>query len=627
MNYDQVYVKTREGEEAVHQRTRLVQRNLRTVLILIDGKSSVSELISKAGSEEVLVAALEQLERDGFIRLVSESAADAGDSKSMANYLEPATDESFPSAPAGGKKAGSAFASPADVSVNPFAPPPVGANARPAAKSSSIDAVSISPFSVAASDKHSVAPAANPFQSAPAASPFASPQPASPFVAPAPKPAPAAKPAAEAPEPVEPVPEISKPFRRRGRLITGRRVAFGALGALVLLVLVAIFYPYDSYRPRVEAALSELAGQPVRVANVGASFFPGPALVLSQVSVGAGADGGGVTISEVRAVPSLWLLIGKKAFSRVALRGTMVPMAQVGTVASALSAAGQSQSFSVGRLEIDSMTLALRDIVFQDYSGRAELAPDGSLKKMALRSADGTMSIQVGPGATAKEPTQVLVQGQGWKSGEGSPFVFDTLEISGELSGTRFVAEKIEGRIFGGVVQGKLQLDWSGGMLVSGDVNVDYMSGPQLAAALGSGSIGVEGQTSARVRFLASGASWNALAGKVPLEGSFLAKTGVINGLDFVEAVRRGSKLATRGGATRYDQLTGKFRWDGGILQLNEVDISSGTVRATGSVAVVKGGNLTGSVLVVLKSSAATLRTPVAVVGTLKDPQLFGGRN
>ena len=59
MNYDQVYVKTREGEEAVHQRTRLVQRNLRTVLILIDGKSSVAELIAKAGGEDVLLSALE----------------------------------------------------------------------------------------------------------------------------------------------------------------------------------------------------------------------------------------------------------------------------------------------------------------------------------------------------------------------------------------------------------------------------------------------------------------------------------------------------------------------------------------------------------------------------------------
>lgn len=626
MNYEEIYAKTREGEEAVHQRTRLVQRNLRTVLILIDGKSSVSELISKAGSEDVLLAALEQLERDGFIRSVSGSgtASVEVDASSMANYLEPATDEGYPSLPPTDAKGISPFSSPSsEVAVNPFAPPPVAAKARPAPVAPSIDGVSISPFSIAAVEKPSAAAASNPFQVT--SSPFGAPPP--------PKAAPqASAPAAPvAPEPEESFSqEIPSPasFKRQGRLITGQRLLVGGAGLILALVATAIFYPYDSHRPQVEAALTELVGQPVSIASVGASFFPGPALVLTQVSMGTGSDGGGVTISEMRAVPSIGAFFtGRKSFSRVTLRGTQVPMAQLGRVASGLSAAGQSRVFSVGRLDLDVMTLALRDITFQDYSGRAELAPDGSLKQMNLQSKDGTMSIQVGPGATATDPTQVLVKGQGWKSGEGSPFVFDSLEINGRLSGTRFVAEKIEGRIFGGVVQGQLQLDWSGGMLVAGDVNVDYMNAPQLASALGSGSVSVEGPVSARVRFRAAGESWNAIAGKVPLEGNFLAKSGVVNGLDFVEAVRRGNKLATRGGATRYEQMVGKFRWDGGILQLSDIDLSSGPVRATGSVAVLKGGNLTGSISVALQSSASTTRTPVSVVGTLKDPQLFGGRN
>lgn len=625
MNYEEIYAKTREGEEAVHQRTRLVQRNLRTVLILIDGKSTVRELIAKSGSEDVLTSALDQLERDGFIRLVSGTAAApvGADAGSMANYLEPATDEAYPSLPPVDAKGSTPFAAASpDAAVNPFAPPPVAAVARPSPAASSIEGVSISPFSVSEFEKPSPPRVNNPFQAA--SSPFGvSPPPkAAPPVA---APAPVAQ-AAPAPQVAEEMPAVPV-FKRRGRLLTGRRLLFAGAGLIVALAATAIFYPYDSHRPQVEAALSELVGQPVNIASVGVSFFPGPALVLSQVSMGMGSDGGGVTISKVRAVPSFGVVFGSKSFSRVSLKGTQVPMAQLGRVASGLSAAGQSKVFSVGRLDLDVMTLALRDITFQDYSGRAELAPDGSLKQMNLQSKDGTMSIQVGPGASANDPTRVLVKGQGWKSGEGSPFVFDSLEINGQLSGTRFVAEKIEGRIFGGVVQGQLQLDWGGGMLVAGDVNVDYMNAPQLAAALGSGSVNIEGQVNARVRFRAAGESWNALAGKVPLEGSFLAKTGVINGLDFVEAVRRGSKLATRGGATRYEQMVGKFRWDGGMLQLSEIDLSSGPVRATGSVAVLKGGNLTGSMSVALQSSASTIRTPVSVVGTLKDPQLFGGRN
>lgn len=635
MNLDIVYAKTRDGEEAVNQRTRLVQRNLRTVLIVIDGKSTIGELIEKVGSEEVLFGALEQLERDGFIRSLSggaSGAAAAADSASdsMDNYLEPATDETFPSLPL--DAASKSPFSPPPASANPFVPAPVTVSAKPAA--AALDAVSISPFSVSA--PVTPTPAKNtpsPF-AAPAANPFAAPAAVasgSPFGAPAPAPEKTVADRLAEPEPVEEEPELApetKSFRLPINLLTLKRVLIGG-GALVMaLLLIVLFYPYDSYRPRIEAALSAMAGQPVLVASVGASFSPAPTLVLSQVSIGMGADGGGVSIAEVRAVPSIFSLLGaRKSFSRVTLKGAQVPMAQLGLVASSLSAAGKSQSFSVSRVEVDQMTLTVRDIAFQDYSGRADLSSEGGLKQMELHNKDESMTVLVGPGATEKDPTQVTIQGLGWKSAEASPFVFDSLAIQGELTGTRFSAQKIEGRIFGGVIQGQLQLDWSSGVLVSGDVNIDYMTAPQLAKALDTGSITVEGQASARIRFRAAGESWNAIAGKIPLEGSFLAKSGVINGIDLVEAVRRGSKLATRGGATRYEQLVGKFRWDGSTLQLSDIDLSSGVMRSTGSLGVVKGGQINGSMSVLLESTAASMRTPVSIIGTLKDPQLFGGRS
>ena len=631
MNLEQVFTKTRDGEEAINQRTRLVQRNLRTVLILIDGKSTVGDLIEKVGSEEVLFGALEQLERDGFIRSAGGGSANqprVTGSDSMENFLEPASDESFPSMLVDGT-AKSPFAG-AGASAYPFAPPPVAPEVKPTP--TSIDAVSISPFSVSTPlSAAPTKPASSPFN-APASNPFAPVGAAgSPFGSPttaAEKPAVVRQPEQEEVEEEPALPIDTKPYKPHQNLFTPKRLLIGGAASLLIFVLVILVYPYDSYRPRIEAALSEVAGQTVKIASVSAAFSPAPTLVLSQVSIGMGSDGGEISIAEVRAAPSIFsLLSARKSFNRVTLKGAQVPMAQLGVIASGLSGAGKSQSFSVARVDLEQMTLALRDITFQDYSGRADLSPEGGLKQMELRSKDGTMSVLVGPGATEKDPTAVTVQGSGWKSAEGSPFVFDSLTIQGELTGTRFAAQKIEGRIFGGVINGQLQTDWSSGMLVSGDVNVDYMAAPQLAKALGSGSITVEGQASARIRFRASGESWSAIAGKIPLEGSFLAKTGVINGLDLVEAVRRGSKLATRGGSTRYEQLQGKFRWDGNALQLSEIDLSSGVMRSTGSLGVVKNGQINGLMSVVLQSSAATMRTPVSIIGTLNDPQLFGGRN
>jgi predicted transcriptional regulator len=62
-----VYVKTPIGDEAVRQSTRVVKRNLRMVLVQVDGKLSVAELSDKIGNPQMVEAALRELESDGFI--------------------------------------------------------------------------------------------------------------------------------------------------------------------------------------------------------------------------------------------------------------------------------------------------------------------------------------------------------------------------------------------------------------------------------------------------------------------------------------------------------------------------------------------------------------------------------
>ena len=62
-----VYVKTPIGDEAVRQSTHVVKRNLRMVLVQVDGKLSVAELSTKIGNRQLVEAALRELESDGFI--------------------------------------------------------------------------------------------------------------------------------------------------------------------------------------------------------------------------------------------------------------------------------------------------------------------------------------------------------------------------------------------------------------------------------------------------------------------------------------------------------------------------------------------------------------------------------
>jgi len=88
MDRSLIYAKTPVGDEAVRQRTRVVQRNLRMVLLQVDGSLSVDELITKIGNQRLVEAALTELEEGGFI-VVSSAAEGRGKLRS------PSPGESF----------------------------------------------------------------------------------------------------------------------------------------------------------------------------------------------------------------------------------------------------------------------------------------------------------------------------------------------------------------------------------------------------------------------------------------------------------------------------------------------------------------------------------------------------
>ena len=73
MDRNLVYSKTPAGEEATRQRTRVVQRNQRMVLLQVDGQLTVAGLVEKIGNETLVVNALRELERDGFVALSLEA--------------------------------------------------------------------------------------------------------------------------------------------------------------------------------------------------------------------------------------------------------------------------------------------------------------------------------------------------------------------------------------------------------------------------------------------------------------------------------------------------------------------------------------------------------------------------
>ncbi|HEX6735453.1 MAG TPA: AsmA-like C-terminal region-containing protein [Azonexus sp.] len=227
MDSSLVYAKTPTGDEAVRQSTRVVQRNLRMVLLQVDGNLSVEELVAKIGNQRLVEGALKELEEGGFIEVATTAPGQRG--------------ERVP-APA------------VELSV-------------------------ISQFSTFGS-RSSIMPGG--FDSSTAGSNFSS------FGKPLLSSSPEARPEAD---PAAPVPRAAPMVRAGQRIAPARWLAAGLGGVLFLLLAVLLFYPYGNFRPGLEAALSRQLAAPVKVGEVRLELLPRPRLLLADLMIGASGEG------------------------------------------------------------------------------------------------------------------------------------------------------------------------------------------------------------------------------------------------------------------------------------------------------------------------------------------------
>jgi len=329
-----IYVKTPIGDEAVRQSTRVVQRNLRMVLVQVDGKLNVAELSEKIGNPRLVEGALRELEEGGFIA-----------TKQGAVLVREA--------------------------------------AKPLALSTErVSAISqFSTFGKNASAHHSVAAPES------AVSQFSS------FGKPV---LPAAGRLSQMPPVARPEPAVSgdfvRPPLRAGSVARWLLVAPFAM--LLLLLLLVLGYPYDNLKPGIEAAAAKMLLAPVKVASVGVAYWPRPALLLSGVRVGESAD---VTVDQVRIASPLSLL-GSAPYllSRVDLVGVSAP-ADFLVSSRLFQASLRDDAPVIQRLTFEKLTVSANDLALQDLSGEVVFKNDGGVEKASFGNVDLGIRLSATP--------------------------------------------------------------------------------------------------------------------------------------------------------------------------------------------------------------------------------------
>ncbi|WP_310493021.1 AsmA-like C-terminal region-containing protein [Dechloromonas sp.] len=555
MDSNLIYAKTPTGDEAVRQSTRVVQRNLRMVLVQVDGKMSVEELSAKIGNPRLVQSALRELEDGGFIAPTMDAVSVW--EESMKTAKQEAAQEPIPP-------------------MSQFS--------------------TFGPKSLGASESKKGESAASSFSS------FGKP------ILPSPSPiAEAAQPAV-----IADMHELEDRSYRSGMSV-GRKGLLAIAALLAILLVAVIFYPYQQFKPALEASAMRMLNAPVKIDRVGVTLFPSPSLKLVGVHIGEPADG---KITEVR-ISSLLSLLGSAPHqvARVEASGATLSANRLVALPMFIGQAAASHEVIIKKMMLDHLQLTLGDsLTLNDLFGEIAFRQDGSIEKATFETADRSMLINAQAGS---QGLALSLEGRAWAP-FGTAVSFASLQAKGLLQKNKLLIQDIDTTFLGGILRGNWLLDWSNGLAMAGDGTLSRLDTRKVSAAFAP-SLKIDGDMSGTMRLRSSGGDWESLWGNLETVLTTEITRGAFHGVDLGEAVRRSGVSEVRAGSTKFDRLRSTINITPKQVVGREVRMDAGMVTAVGQFNSTINGQVEGNMAVTMQTSVSSQNASVRIYGVLPD--------
>lgn len=591
MNENAVYVKTEAGEEAVTKRT-IVQRNLRSILIMVDGRTPVGSLAQQFGDPLIVEGLIGELEHRGLVRrLDAVAGAEAEDRAELSSMLVDIE----------------------DLVSQPITP--VADDIRRAhEKSSTPESPVLEEFAMALPELTAPAAAG---AAAPAALPTDDVRSA---IRRAMMSASAAEPAhADGPE---------GPLRRLFNLFAGRvgsserrgppgslwrRLFIGLVVFLLLVVATFFLYPYNRHLPHIEELATELLGHPVHISSVSPSLLPEPSIALEGVTVGARKQ---LQIGAVKLLPRVSTLLSERTVLReIRIENAGLDVSFLPDLSRRQDINWASRWVKVERVRVVESSLTLLDGAIGKLAGDLALDDNGVLTRLSLNTPNGGLKLQ---GVNESGVWKVSMTALGWETPGHPSLLFDVFEAQGTLSSRRLQFDKVDVKLYDGYATGTVGLDFGDAPHFEGQVMTSRLGLAGLLKVLAP-TLRLTGDLSMSLALSAQGGDFETLRRNLRGNGTLGVQRGQIERVDLVQAVRIPRPGGVRGGSTRFDRLEGEATVDGSGLSLARVVMESGLVGAQGALRLAD-GRFDGRLDVTLQGSATTVRAPVAVEGPYADP-------
>lgn len=397
--------------------------------------------------------------------------------------------------------------------------------------------------------------------------------------------------------------------RRRNPLPLGKIAAGVMVLGLVAIFVLPMFWPMQEYIAPLEQRLTERFKQPVKVGSMSASLLPMPKIELAGVKVGAAGEftAAAVTLN----FDLLSLLSDSKAIEDVTLQNATLSGKDLDKVAGWLKGMGGDAHFPLQHVTLRNLKIVSEEISIPTLQGGADF-DQGEFSRLVLHSDDEKFNVELKAVANRTQLSFAIRE-------SALPLLpsamFSSFNARGEINESEINIADLDAHAYGGIWSGNARLNWSKGWRFDANIKANTMELAELFPKYGlTGEVFIDGELSAGADSLSS------LARSLRLDASFEAKRGVIGGIDMVETARLASHEHLVGGRTHFDELNGSFVAESGHVRFRSVRITSGMLKASGTLNVAVDGQLSGAFNSEIKMRSGN--NPLSLSGTLSEPRL-----
>jgi hypothetical protein len=413
------------------------------------------------------------------------------------------------------------------------------------------------------------------------------------------------------PEPQPAVKKVAPIVRAKRKPLPWFKLVSGLIAlALIILFVAPFLIPTKQYIPGIVKLLSGKLKQPVYIEHLEGRLLPTPRLDLIDMAIGNDKQIKAKMARIDFSIPAFFTVV--KSINSLELEGVEVDAAALQMASELLQQTAADSEFPIARILLKDGKLEAEGYALSGVGAEMNFNQAGKFI-LAKFNAEGNKYEWILESAPLyKTRVSISIHGSGLPLMPN--WVFDELTAKGEMAGNELVITGLDGYIMGGTVHGNARLGWRSGWSAQGSLAAKTITMQNMLKVM-------SGNMDGTARFRMQAESLAKLADEATLEGSFVIKDGVINGIDIAETARLHRKENMPGGRTHFDELSGDLSYEKDAYAFRNLKLGAGVLEAKGTLDY-SAQQVAGSIKAVLDFHQGVGPVSLELGGTSENPTL-----